>query len=196
MAKLIGLHGKMHTGKSAVAKLIKQKDPNRIEIMSFAGKLREVLNVLGIQETRESMQQVGQSLRDIWPDVWVKAVHKDVQRRLNLGHSVIFDDLRYLNEFDYVREENGLLVKLYADEEVRWDRYQKSSKWEPGATREKWNYAQTHSSELELDDKELDWNLAIDTNNLSKRDMNGVADALVISLQGMRNINDRRNLDS
>ena len=51
MAKLIGLHGKMHTGKSAVAKLIKQKDPNRIEIMSFAGKLREVLNVLGIQET-------------------------------------------------------------------------------------------------------------------------------------------------
>jgi hypothetical protein len=196
LAKLLGLHGKMHTGKSAVAKLIRQKDPDSIVIMSFAGKLREVLHTLSIPEQRETMQQLGQGLRDIWPRVWVNAVETDVARHLAFGYTVIFDDLRYPNEFEYIKREGGLLVKLSADDDVRWERHKTSDKFHRQITRKIWNEKQQHVSELLLDNVDLDWNLEVNTNNLSKRDMNGIADALAISIQAMGNINGRRNLDS
>ena len=196
MAKLIGLHGKMHTGKSAVAKLLKQKDPNRIVIMSFAGKLREVLHALSIPEQRETMQQLGQGLRDIWPLVWVNAVEVDVARHLAFGYTVIFDDVRYPNEFQYIKNEGGLLVKLSASADVRWGRYKISDKFHSHVTRQIWDKEQNHVSELMLDNEDLDWNLEINTDTLSKHDMNGVADALAITIQAMGNVNGRRNLDS
>ena len=196
MAKLIGLHGKMHTGKSAVAKLLKRKDPSRMVIMSFAGKLREVLHALSIPEKRDTMQELGQGLRDVWPWVWVNAVEITVARHLHFGYTVIFDDVRYPNEFQFIKNEGGLLVKLYADDDVRWERHKTSDKFDSHVTRRIWDERQNHASELMLDNVDLDWNLEVNTNNLSKRDMNGVADALAITIQAMGNINGRRNLDS
>jgi hypothetical protein len=119
-----------------------------------------------------------------------------VARHLAFGHTVIFDDLRYPNEFEYIKGEGGLLVKLSADDDVRWERYKPSDKFHRQITRKIWNKRQQHVSELLLDNVDLDWNLEVNTNNLSKRDMNGIADALAISIQAMGNINGRRNLDS
>jgi len=199
LAKIIGLHGKMHTGKSAIAKILKQKDPNGIVVRSFAGKLREVLGILNIPEHRDSMQKLGQGLRDVYSEVWVNAVRRDVEKDLHSGYTVIFDDVRYPNEFDYIRGEKGLLIKLYAEDDVRWERYKTSPKFDPSipssVARQMWEEKQRHVSELMLDDLDLRWNLEVNTNNLSRRDMNGVAEALAISIQAMRNVNGRRNLD-
>jgi len=196
LAKILGLNGKMHTGKSAVAKLIQQKNPSRIVILSFAGKLREVLHTLNIPEQRETMQELGQGLREVWPEVWVHAVRKDVARYLDKGYTVIFDDLRYLNEYHFIKNGKGLLVRLHANDDVRWERYKTSKKFQPHITRKIWDHMQKHTSELMLDGVGLKWNLEVNTNTLSKQDMNGVADALAISIQAMGNVNGRRNLDS
>ena len=148
MAKILGLHGKMHTGKSSVAKLIQQKNPSRIVILSFAGKLREVLHTLNIPEQRETMQELGQGLREVWPEVWVHAVRKDVARYLDKGYTVIFDDLRYLNEYHFIKNGKGLLVRLHANDDVRWERYKTSKKFKPHITRKIWDHMQKHTSEL------------------------------------------------
>ena len=87
-------------------------------------------------------------------------------------------------------------MKLSADDNVRWERYKISDKFHSHVTRQIWDKEQNHVSELMLDNEDLDWNLEINTDTLSKHDMNGVADALAITIQAMGNVNGRRNLDS
>jgi hypothetical protein len=185
LAKVIGLHGKMHTGKSALARSLQEKNPDSV-IMSFAGKLRGVLDHLNIPVEREPLQKLGQGLRDVCPDVWVHAIRKDVAEHLDKGTTVIFDDLRYPNEFDFVKSHDGLLVKLVADTNIRWDRYKDSSKFDPTLTRDMWNSRQEHISEILLDDKPLDWTVIIDTNDLSKKDMTTVAATLALTIQAVK----------
>ena len=186
MAKIIGLYGKMHTGKSSIAASIKVRNPDRVVVMSFAAKLRKVLKDLHIPESRESLQAVGQGLRDFNPDVWVDAVKPEVDECLRSGYVVVFDDLRYPNEFDYIKNLGGVLVKLYADTDERWRRYETSRKFDSSATKETWLLQQSHVSETILDVESSNWDLELNTTNTTKDDVGGIADALAISIVAFR----------
>tara|TARA_R110002096_G_scaffold250486_1_gene442937 strand:+ start:129 stop:746 length:618 start_codon:yes stop_codon:yes gene_type:complete len=179
LTKLIGLHGKMHSGKSTIADFITTHNTYDTAVLSFAGKLRETLSILNIREQRESMQQLGQGLRDIWPDVWVDAVRKDVDNYIDSNCWVVFDDLRYPNEFEYIKDNGGFLIRLEADSDVRWNRYQTSTKYNANLTRAAWDTQQNHESEKVLDDCSLDWALDVNTNNFSKEDMEWIASAVL-----------------
>lgn len=185
MSKVIGLHGKMHTGKSALASAMRVRWPDQIAVMSFATKLRKVLQELHIPENRESLQGVGQNLRKFNSEVWVDAVKPEVQENLSLGRIVVFDDVRYPNEFEYLRNLGGLLVKLSADTEERWSRYKESTKFNSSTTKEIWLQQQVHPSETTLDKEPLDWSLDLDTTKMPKSDMGGIATALVLSVTGI-----------
>ena len=113
-------------------------------------------------------------------------VYTEILDHLDKGKTVIFDDLRYPNEFDFVKSQDGLLVKLVADTNIRWGRYKDSSKFDPSLTRDMWNSRQEHISEVLLDDKTLDWTVIIDTNDLSKKDMTKVAATLALTIQAVQ----------
>ena len=194
LSRIIGLYGKMHTGKSFVASDMAARWPDQVVVMSFAGKLRQVLKGLDIPETRESLQGVGQKLREFNSDVWVNAVDSEVKEKLSSGQIVVFDDLRYPNEFEYIRNLGGLLVKLYADTDERWKRYGTSRKFNPSITKEVWLSQQEHLSETILDTEPMDWNLNLDTSNMDKVTMNSVATSLMLSVAGSHKenrLNDR-----
>ncbi len=73
------------------------------------------------------------------PDYWTKAWAKKVESfDLNASH-ILIDDVRFMNELDTVRAENGLIVKIER----------------PG-----FNGAGNHASETSLDDYN-DWNRVI-----------------------------------
>jgi hypothetical protein len=182
LSRIIGLYGKMHTGKSTIAARIKASNPEQVVVMSFAAKLRQVLKDLHIPESRGSLQKVGQGLRNSNPDVWVDAVRPEVDESLSLGNVVVFDDLRYPNEFDYIKNLGGLLVKLSTDMDERWRRYGTSSKFDSSVTKETWLHQQGHVSETILDAESLNWNLELDTTNTTQEGLGSIADSLVISV--------------
>ena len=185
LSRIIGLYGKMHTGKSSIASDMAARWPNNVVVMSFADKLRKVLHELGIPETRESLQGVGQKLREFDSDVWITAVNSEVKESLSAGRTVVFDDLRYPNEFEYIRSLGGFLVKLYADTDERWRRYGTSRKFDPATTKEAWMRQQEHLSETILDASSMDWNLDLDTSNMDIVNMNSVATSLILSVAGL-----------
>lgn len=97
------------------------------EIKKFAHKLKERLSVtwnvpidkfeyedfkqsmspLGIS-WRKLLQLEGEAARNIDADYWIKALFCVHNECLNL----IITDLRYLNELEYIRNKNGILIRV------------------------------------------------------------------------------------
>ena len=135
MTLLIGIAGRMRTGKSSLANLIQEwlaNDDNKICIDSFAEALRQELAemlwdkppaearfMLHRYETQDKtsirplLQAWGQAKRDlITSDYWVDVLRKNVQ---NKGCDIaIIDDVRHHNEADYILRNGGILIHLHA----------------------------------------------------------------------------------
>ena len=71
----IAIIGKMCSGKTTSANLIKQMD-NRYEIFSFGKKVKEVaVDLFQMQEKdRTLLTSIGTKMREIDPDIWVNYV--------------------------------------------------------------------------------------------------------------------------
>jgi cytidylate kinase len=171
LPKIIGIYGKMHTGKTTLAKKI-TRDHIMTQKVSFANNVREVVNILNLPNERESYQKVGAGMRAIWHDVWVDAMAPELSSLQSNGIVPVFDDLRYTNEFDFIRKNNGLLVKLTASDDERWARFHTSDKFDPDTTREQWDAYQNHSSETDMDNiPNSEWSLVVDTEVADMEDL-------------------------
>ena len=179
---IIGLHGKMGSGKSTVANQFVEvlKDHNiQAEIKSFALPIYQLTSFIfqesveeiknkkndlvrprsfsGLRSYRELLQNIGMELRDLVDiDIWVDALFgkgndkilKDWTGRMKWW---IIDDLRFINEFNRIKQMNGQVVKISRDIDIHQalpqDIYE-------------------NQSELDLDDiPNDDWNLIIDNNS-------------------------------
>ena len=119
----IAISGKMCSGKSFCAKMIKKKY-NQVEVLSFAGKLKEVthdlffdkfVNVESLEHTISQMHKnrrlyvdIGQSMREIDPMVWINHVIRDS----NDLRFVVVDDLRFKNEMNALQKDGWKIVRL------------------------------------------------------------------------------------
>src|SRR6056300_515505 len=118
----IAISGKMCSGKSYCAKMIRQKY-NNARIFSFAGKLKQVTHDLffdkftyvgGNEHTIQQLHKnrrlyvdVGQRMREIDPMVWINHVIKDS----NDSNFSIVDDLRFKNEMVALQENGWKIVR-------------------------------------------------------------------------------------
>ena len=89
---------------------------SRAEIEAcLEGELKEEpLDVLQGASPRKAMQTLGQDWgRDmIHPDIWLDLWRSAVLSEFSLGHKVVVDDLRYLNEVQAVNELGGLVYHV------------------------------------------------------------------------------------
>lgn len=142
---VIGIAGRMRTGKTTLAVELRNKlqlhGYNSVTIDSFAEELRwQVAKSLWpkmpapsarfLLAERESenketirplMQALGEAKRKIVsPDYWVNAL---AQNHANEKTQVlIVDDVRHKNEADWVLRNNGILIRLNANEKTLMDR--------------------------------------------------------------------------
>jgi hypothetical protein len=142
--KIIGLSGKMGSGKDTSATILQELISNEIsytyeyEIVTFARKVREVVAVLsgispeiasttegkntpvfsgsGHEMTCGKLQQlIGNGLRElIFSDIWIYLAINNINSS-NDGQRIIITDVRYPNEVEYIQSHGGIVIRLNGD---------------------------------------------------------------------------------
>lgn len=129
--RLIGLSGLASAGKGTVAKYLVNN--HGFYELSFGGALKDIssqmfglprellegssrisrkwreekMDRLNGRSPREILQQVGISMREIDPEVWVNVCEAEASRHLDCGRSVVVSDVRYPNEMDMIHIMEG-----------------------------------------------------------------------------------------
>ena len=153
----------MKSGKSTLAEALQKAlftdntlDHNIFNyplIWSFAGPIREALDVIGITKQkypelyRRGAQYIGTDLvRELYPNWWVDLMREHVNV-LHPDTHVIIDDMRFENEYDYCLDAGFLLVRLDVSRGTQLARGAEESRLD-------------HASETGLDQKRIeDWDI-------------------------------------
>lgn len=162
---LIGVTGKLGSGKDYITQNIIipyfKKRNQTILPVSFADQLKVNVMVKNNipfndvyikknNETRNLLQTEGtENGRVIFGnDIWIRYFDNWIEVFRSRGiETFVTSDLRFRNEFDYIRSKNGILIKVVAPNRNE-ERLQRESKGDPII----YNKFKTHISECELDD--------------------------------------------
>ena len=119
----IAFSGKLCSGKSTMAEYVRTTlEADFLEVsrvLSFAGKLKEIATDLFDMKfkDRDLLIAIGLKMREIRQDVWLDYIVK--QTNTELRGSAIIDDLRFPNEFDRLRKEGFILIRLTISKETQ-----------------------------------------------------------------------------
>jgi hypothetical protein len=132
--------GKAGAGKSTAAKIAGKVLPD-VQYIAFADKLREVAEALwgeaGLR--RGKLQDLGEAVRAIDPDTWVRPVVDEVLNLPDFGDEVldfdgyttaVVDDCRYPNEAEALAKLGFVFVRVHAPRAVRVMRLRANGKLE------------------------------------------------------------------
>jgi phosphomevalonate kinase len=166
---IIGLAGKMGSGKDYIAQkyiipLVKKMGKEILQ-MSFADQIK--INVMTnhnvpyddvfvkkTQQTRKLLQLEGteRGRNVLGQDIWIK--YFDAWSRVYTARGIdciITTDIRFKNELVYIRENNGIVIKVVSEERNK-TRLQEESKGDIAV----YDTLSKHSSECDLDEIEND----------------------------------------
>ena len=120
---IYGICGEIGSGKSTIADIMKQLNPD-IEIISFAEPIRHILvnlfdvtyqDTITSKETkmvnvgtnyytiRAMMRKIGAILRSIDPDIFIELSNISAP-------DVVIPDVRYSNEYEHIRSLKGKII--------------------------------------------------------------------------------------
>lgn len=150
MTQIIAIAGKKGHGKSTIAQMIVESLPGYTEIRSFAGPVkRNIMSIfpyvtlemltdsklkneeiipLGITPRELMTRFAGDFCRRLDENLWVTHADNEVSRLMGLHippNTIIFDDLRHENEYEYLREMNTIFVYVDRPEPTKswWERF-------------------------------------------------------------------------
>ena len=148
----IAISGKIASGKTTTANLIKEYFPDAV-VLSFAKRLKELASeLLDYNENnkdRKKLQELGIAIRNIDKDAWIKSLDK----RSKLYKNIIIDDLRMENEYKYVKEQGYIIIRLNVSKEMQ---IQRIKRLYPNNYEEHINRL-NHITETELDNHNFDY---------------------------------------
>lgn len=110
----IGLVGKAGVGKTTFADILVEK--YGFKRLSFAKKLKEVTSIIfgrPVDKARDRwfLQTLGELARAVDSSVWIKHVYREMVALKN--ENIVIDDVRYLNEAEFLRDHGFILIRLY-----------------------------------------------------------------------------------
>lgn len=128
----IALCGRMGAGKTTAANyLVERFGYQRI---GFADAVRDVAaRVYGeaARQDRQKLIDIGMGMREIDPDIWVKAHQTQFEIVQSMGHTpVVVDDLRFPNEWWALKEGDFVIARVAAERLYRVNRLKASGKWQ------------------------------------------------------------------
>ena len=122
--RLIGISGKMGTGKSTLTRMMSKHIEN-MHIMKFATPLYDIqdsiyskLNLeLQGEKDRELLVAIGNWARSKDSDIFAKTALASAEDILKFSKAtVVFDDVRFENEADMIVAMGGLLIRIEGDQ--------------------------------------------------------------------------------
>ena len=121
----IAISGKMCSGKTTVANIFIQLN-NNFQKLSFADKVKDIATDLFFMKDkdRELLQQIGTHMRKIDNNVWANYVIKQSK----LYNYIVIDDLRYKNEYDLLKKNGFIIIKLVISKELQLKRLKNTYK--------------------------------------------------------------------
>lgn len=117
---IIGLVGQVACGKEVIKRYLVSKFD--AEECRFSTPLRDILNRMGIDISRENLQKVSTILRHgFGEDLLAKTISIDSSKLE--AELVVIDGVRRLSDIKYLKElPNFYLVKVEADSKLRYER--------------------------------------------------------------------------
>jgi dephospho-CoA kinase len=178
--KLIGLSGKLGSGKNYIAEKIISphfKDKYNILIIGFGDQVKNELYARDTSltydllydhktfESRKKLQEYAtENGREKYnQDMWIRGLDMQIntfKERSPKECLVIICDVRFINEAEYIKNKNGLLFRIDANERTEL-RYIKES----SNNIEKYDSISNHKSETELDNYKFDYTINNNNNN-------------------------------
>jgi cytidylate kinase len=145
-AIVIGFSGGISSGKSTLSKSL----ANSLDIVrvSFGDRVRAIAKDMGLSESREQLQALGESLIDKDLDQFCLSVL--TQAEWQSGQSLIVDGIRHLQVLEMVSQLVAplpmLLVYVSTEEAVRVERQLSKE----GMEQKQLQYIDTHSTEIQV----------------------------------------------
>lgn len=117
---IIGLVGQIASGKGTVAEYLEKN--HQASTFRFSTILRDVLNRLHVDISRENLQDLSTILRQRFgEDLLAKVMAGDVEKTDN--KIVVVDGIRRMADIKYLKElKNFKLLSVVADPKVRYER--------------------------------------------------------------------------
>src|SRR5699024_1130052 len=110
--------------------------------------------VIGKRKPRRLLQDVGQALRELDEDVWVRqlAVTVGVYESLYVTNGIVIDDLHQPNDYEWSKDNGFTIIRINANEDTRLARA--SAAGDDFTTDDL-----RHETELHIDDFEADYDI-------------------------------------
>ena len=117
----IAIAGKMGSGKSYLADIIVEKF--HYQKAAFAGRVKELASELFGMENkdRDLLINFATKMREIDASVWIRSM----LRFSDHFTDVVVDDLRLQNEYETLKSQDWIIVKMEVSEDVREERLRK-----------------------------------------------------------------------
>jgi phosphomevalonate kinase len=179
--KLIGLSGKLGSGKNYIAEKIISphfRDLYNILIIGFGDQVKNELyardekltyDLLYDKKTYESRNKLQQYATEHGRDkynenMWIRGLDMQIQtfcRRSPKECLIIICDVRFKNEAEYIKNNNGFLFRIESIFRTE-QRY-----WQESSNEEEYNKISKHTSETDLDNYNFNYILKNDKNELN-----------------------------
>lgn len=118
MARIIGFTGKMYSGKSTAAQILKEWIPNGVRL-SFASDLKDLAKELGWngekdKKGRRLLQLLGTDVcrQCLGEDYWITKFQNKISRPIYADKVIIVDDVRFDNEAQMIKDLGGILIRI------------------------------------------------------------------------------------
>lgn len=164
MAKLIlGISGEMGSGKGTIAKHIKLEHNGNVH--KFSTILRDVLDRLYLEQSRDNMQALSTILRKTYgEDIMAKGMYHDAE---NDEHDlVVVDGVRRMSDITFLKElPHFKLIYVEADMENRYERIIKRGENPDDAKKTFAEFEKAHENESEIQIRDLKNYASIIINN-------------------------------
>ena len=119
--KIIGLVGETGSGKDTFCQYVEKRWKEPVFWFRFSDPLTEVLKIFFDEVKKEDQQWLGRVLRERFGnDILAKTVGKRI-KKIKEG-VIIFNNIRYWEEFEMIKKLGGKIIYITADPKIRWQR--------------------------------------------------------------------------
>jgi dephospho-CoA kinase len=136
----IALAGKMAAGKTELARYLHRN--YGYSRLSSSELCRTIARLIFHDESRTHLNQLGDALRKLDENIWIKAILPAEQHS-----NIVVDSVRYISEALFLRDLGFQVWRVTTDEKVRYQRL--LTRMEPDIA--------DHASEVELDNFNYDF---------------------------------------